>query len=41
MGDPIGSDFTLTSVFILFGTLALVNFISAALFIPDQLNIFS
>ena len=27
MGDPIGSVFTLTRVFILFGTLALVNFV--------------
>ena len=27
MGDPIGSVFTLTRVFILLGTLALVNFV--------------
>ena len=41
MGDPVGSLFMLTRVFILFGTLALVNFVSIVLFIPDQQNFFS
>ena len=40
MGDPVGSLFMLTRVFILFGTLALVNFVLIVLFIPDQ-QIFS
>ena len=41
MGDPIGSVFTLTRVFILFGTLALLNFVLTVPFIPVQQNIFS
>ena len=41
MGDPIGSVFTLTRVFILFGTLAFVKFVLTVPFIPAQQNIFS
>ena len=39
IGGPVGSALMLTRIFILFGTLALVNFVLTTLFIPDNQNL--
>ena len=39
IGGPVRSVLMLTRIFLLFGTLALVNFVLTTLFIPDNQNL--